>query len=515
MSCKRNMSFEECELAILRAAVDKIGMKSGKTKINNPEIKEIIQIVEQFLQNTRRVCYGGTAINNILPLEDQFYDKTVELPDYDFFSPTPLQDAKKLADIYYKKGFKEVEAKSGVHAGTFKVFVNFIPVADITYLVPELYKTISEKSIGINGIHYTPPNYLRMLMYLELSRPAGDVSRWEKVLKRLTLLNKHYPLRGKHCHAEEIQRLFQYGTKTNLKKIKKLNSKFNEENFIKNLEKRIFFTVKEVLINQGCVFFGAFANRLYLKDFKKFRKTKIPKVPDFDVLSEDPVTVARILKERLIDVGIKNIKINKKKGIGEVIAPHYQVSVGSEIVAFIYEPLACHSYNIINIMGRKIRIATLDTMLSFFLAFAYVKRPYYDENRIFCMSQYLFKVQEKNRLKQKGLIKRFSMNCYGKQSTIEKMREEKAVMYKKLKANKGTKEWEWWFLRYIPAENKSGTTKKVSKKVNKRKHKIRKKQTRRKRRRKNSRNRKNSRRKKTRRKRRKKKNFYNIFKYNI
>ena len=32
MSCKRNMSFEECELAILRAAVDKIGMKSGKTK---------------------------------------------------------------------------------------------------------------------------------------------------------------------------------------------------------------------------------------------------------------------------------------------------------------------------------------------------------------------------------------------------------------------------------------------------------------------------------------------------
>ena len=33
---------------------------------------------EQFLQNTRRVCYGGTAINNILPLEDQFYDKSIE-----------------------------------------------------------------------------------------------------------------------------------------------------------------------------------------------------------------------------------------------------------------------------------------------------------------------------------------------------------------------------------------------------------------------------------------------------
>ena len=152
----------------------------------------------------------------MLPLEDQFYDKSTELPDYDFFSPEPLKDAKRLADIYYKKGFSEVEAKSGMHPGTFKVYVNFIPIADITYLVPELYKKIHNKAILVAGIFYSPPNYLRMLMYLELSRPNGDVSRWEKVLKRLTLLNKHYPLKGKMCHVEEIQRLFQYGTKKTL-----------------------------------------------------------------------------------------------------------------------------------------------------------------------------------------------------------------------------------------------------------------------------------------------------------
>ena len=29
------------------------------------------------------------------------------------------------------------------------------------------------------------------------SRPDGDISRWEKVLKRLSLLNKHYPMKGK------------------------------------------------------------------------------------------------------------------------------------------------------------------------------------------------------------------------------------------------------------------------------------------------------------------------------
>ena len=36
-----------------------------------------------------------------------------------------------MADIYFKNGFSEIEAKAGIHFGTYKVFVNFIPVADI------------------------------------------------------------------------------------------------------------------------------------------------------------------------------------------------------------------------------------------------------------------------------------------------------------------------------------------------------------------------------------------------
>ena len=209
----KKVNYEECEMAILKSAVKKIEQKMGKKKLVNPKIQEIIKIVEQFLKDKKRICYGGTAINNILPKKLQFYDKKVEFPDYDFFSPTPLEDAKLLADIYYAKGYNEVEAKSGAHEGTFKVYVNFIPVADITYLVPELYKSILTQSIKVDSIYYCPPTYLRMAMYLELSRPDGDVSRWEKVLKRLTLLNKHYPFKGDNCNVDDVQRMFQYGTK--------------------------------------------------------------------------------------------------------------------------------------------------------------------------------------------------------------------------------------------------------------------------------------------------------------
>ena len=41
--CDRNMSFQECELKLLRDAVDRIQQKTGKEKINNPEIKTIIE----------------------------------------------------------------------------------------------------------------------------------------------------------------------------------------------------------------------------------------------------------------------------------------------------------------------------------------------------------------------------------------------------------------------------------------------------------------------------------------
>ena len=142
MSCNKSMSFEECERAILKNAIEESKRKQGKKMLMNDETLKIINIVESFIKDKKCICYGGTAINNILPEKDQFYDKQVEFPDYDFYTPHALKYAKELADIYYKHGFTEVEAKAGVHKGTFKVYVNFLPVADITFLPVDLYKEL-------------------------------------------------------------------------------------------------------------------------------------------------------------------------------------------------------------------------------------------------------------------------------------------------------------------------------------------------------------------------------------
>jgi hypothetical protein len=47
------------------------------------------------------------------------------------------------------------------------------------------------------------------------------------------------------------------------------------------------------------------------------------------------------------DINVKNVKIIKRPGVGEIIAPHYEIRVGNDTIAFIYQPLACHSYNIV------------------------------------------------------------------------------------------------------------------------------------------------------------------------
>jgi hypothetical protein len=484
-TCK-NLNFEDCELAILRQAVDTAEEKQGKIVANSPEIKRIIGIVENFLRQKQLICYGGTAINNILPKQDQFYNKDVEIPDYDFYSWNALINAKELVDIYIKEGFIEVEAKSGQHHGTYKIFVNFIPVADISYLPKELFNAIKKEAIRVAGILYAPPNLLRMGMYLELSRPDGDVSRWEKVLKRLTLLNRNYPLTAHQCSHIDFQRKLSTTTSVLGKGFSVSNSKSKSnskseksEKSEKNESEQIYEVVKSTLMDQGVVFFGGYAVSLYSQYMPGHLRKRLEKIPDFDVLAEDPLIVSQIVKERLQDIDVKNVKIIKRPAVGELISPHYEIRVGNDVVAFIYEPLACHSYNIIKQQGYEIKVATIDTMLSFYLAFLYANRPYYDKDRILCMSKYLFEVQEKNRLQQKGLLKRFSVNCIGHQETVEEMRAEKTEKFAELKDKKGTPEYEEWFLRYRPLDIKeTSKTKTINKtktnKINKTKIKTKK-----------------------------------------
>lgn len=428
--CDDSLSFDDCELTILKKASDLAKDKIGRKIASDPEIQKMIEIVEEFLRIKKLICYGGTAINNILPKQSQFYNKEVEIPDYDFFSNNSLNDAKELADMYFKKGYTIVQASSGLHHGTYKVFVNYIPIADITHIPKPLYEAIKKEAIKVAGILYTPPNYLRMSMYLELSRPAGDTSRYEKVYKRLKLLNEHYPM---NVSCDKIN-------------IKQKREKDKNAN-------KIYENVKNTFIDDSVVFFGGYAVSQYSKYMPKNIKNKVSKIPNFDVLSNNPSKTATLVEENLNSINVKNVRIQKHESLGEVVPDSYEVIVGKETIAFIYKTLGCHSYNNITIDNKNVRIATIETMLSFYLAFLYDKRHFYDPDRIACMSKFLYDVQQKNRLEQNGILKRFSVTCYGHQDRLSEAYAMKSKMYDELKNKKNSREYEEWFLQYSPSNN--------------------------------------------------------------
>lgn len=235
-------------------------------------------------------------------------------------------------------------------------------------------------------------------------------------------------------------------------------------------EVKLHKLMTSIFIRSGVVFFGSYAFNLYSEYMPKYIKKIKTRALDFDVISENPLKTAQYLKYELASLDIKNITYKKHKEVGEIIPTHYELKLGDETIAFIYESKACYSYNMIYSKeeSSNIKIASIDTILYFYLSFLFSSRDYYDKARLVCLSQFLFTLQQKNRLKQRGLLKRFATECYGEQETLESIRTHKSDMYDKLKLNKKkSKEYEEWFLKYSPYKEEEKVKKNADKKTRK------------------------------------------------
>ena len=426
--------YERCHQPHVKAAMEAIEGRQGRAMMSNDAVREMIHIVEQFLRRKKLICYGGTAINNILPKRLQFYDTDLELPDYDFFSPDPVADAKELAKIYAKKGYPDVVASSGVHGGTFKVHVNYVPVADITYLDARLYKGISGHTKIIDGIHYTPPVYLRMLMHLELSRPDGDISRWDKVASRLALLNSVYPMKEPGCTARVRD---------------KLDDQYRS---MVDALPGLLPKVREFLADKGVVFCGAFAAREINHDLKKKRLPLVTGPVPLVVLAKEPKEVTKDLKRRIAAERFK-VHYDEVPAVGELVPKHYAVYAEGKLVAIVFEALECHAMNVVKIEGKSYRIGSIDTILTLFLPFVFVASRVLDYDTIVCYCNDLAEVADHCNPSERGTLTRFDTECYGDQTTLADIRRAKNRRFKRLqgkKDNESRQEREYYFMRYEP-----------------------------------------------------------------
>jgi hypothetical protein len=184
---------------------------------------------------------------------------------------------------------------------------------------------------------------------------------------------------------------------------------------------------------------------------KPEEKELIKKMANFDVIAEDIEKCAQKVKDALMDEKYKKIKLIKHANIQDIIPECIEIKVGSQTMAYIYKPIACHSYNKITVNHSEINIATIDTILTFYLAFLYVNDKKYNIKRLICMANLFYELQQRNRLEYSGILKRFSIKCYGKQDTMEEIRAYKALKYRELSHKRNSIDYQRIFLKYIPS----------------------------------------------------------------
>ena len=397
---------------------------------SDPDVKKMIRIVREFIETHRVMCYGGTAINNLLPPEDQFYDFSIEIPDYDFFSESPQLHAAKLADRLAKAGFASVEVKPGVHLGTFKVFANYIGVADVSHMEVSMFKKLWDEKITADKISYVPPNFLRMAMYLELSRPKGDVSRWKKVYKRLQLLNKHHPMT---CPAGA----------------EKLTEEFVDDT--------VRDEIRDVLVKENLVLLGF--NGSMVQE-KTPRKWMLP----LDIL---------VTPEKRQDVSKKILAVFKKHEsvktrefpeFEELMPARTDIRNAKSVLVRLYETTACHSFHE---TPSGLKVASIPTLLQFFLSALYAPKEFLEaqpEQRFLCTAEHLVNLANSTSRRYKILT---PLTCIGKQKNLVTMRAERSEIYKKLSQNRESREFLELFFSYVPTDLNKTQRQKIRKSLKK------------------------------------------------
>jgi hypothetical protein len=390
--------------SVLEKSIDEAIDLRDEAMVRDPALRKALGIVETFLRRTGRVCYGGMAINAHLPSAYKFYDFSKVLPDYDFFTPNPDDDVNALVAAFKDAGYDSVSARVGMHEGTTKIFVNYTAVADISFIPIWLYKILYRRSIVDDGVHYADADFLRMNMYLELSRPKGEVERWEKVYKRLVLLNS-------------IKKPLKQGCKHRKAEMTKLNPNVHE-------------AVMQYIVAENLIFAGADLERIY----------KHPNVggAGYVLKSSRPVlayssspeshlqAIRQILHEQDPTMPLQNMHWDAR---GDLIPELFGIQSRGRVLVLLIREQFCHAYNTVTLPGDKtLRITSLDSAITLFYTLSYVRGlEGLVPKSIHCFADALVQVSMNTR--DKGVPSKFPLfpaRCHGHQPSKASLLEAKA-----------------------------------------------------------------------------------------
>jgi hypothetical protein len=185
-------------------SLDKIvkNIEENKLKKIYKEFNAVIKIISKFVISKNLILYGGLVINLMLPKKNRFY-KDYTVNDYDCYSKNPLEDSYELSEIINKKKYKYIKIRRAVHEQTYRIYVYGKQIFDITYMNEKMHDNLLEyNKKEVKRLKYYKSKYkiipldiVKQNLYFELSRPEQSGFRWEKIYKRLQLLENTYPIK--------------------------------------------------------------------------------------------------------------------------------------------------------------------------------------------------------------------------------------------------------------------------------------------------------------------------------
>jgi hypothetical protein len=423
----RSKTLEKSSVLDVIAKLEEVAASAAEIRdmadVKDADLQRALSVVEDFLRDKRLIAYGGTAINAHIPAKHKFYDFSVVLPDYDFFSPTAEVHARELVDLLERAGLPDPALRPGMHEGTFKVYVKYTAVADCSQIEPWIFKKLQGRAHVVQGIYYADANFLRMQMYLELSRPRGEVERWAKVYKRLLLLNTFAPYKCKKTGPL------------------KTRVRGQREGRGRTIVCPYYDECMDYVIDEGLIYAGSNVRRLYERPARRqltaFGRDRVPCI----AYAADPEHHARMLEKILRKARDRPFKLVRWAGRGDLVPALVGLKDGDRIVALFVELGGCLSYNTLKMGRQALRIASLDTAIYLYFALMFVGGvDSLVERSFMCAAEDLVHIALKTRDRGfEGVYDAFPVTCMGHQARKASLIREKVERIRKHRRHRTVK----------------------------------------------------------------------------
>jgi len=384
----------------------------------------IFETAYQYLVSKDILLYGGTALNELLPDKMKIY-KVNSLPDIDIFSKNAHELAKRLVKHFISKGFssKTTSLTEALHEGTYKVFVDGVPVVDISNITHAEYKVLYMNSTisKTYSVRVVNPQFIRMSLHLIMSKAESDsLRRWEKVLNRMNLFYKQFPPK-RVCTNKLVQPV--------------------------EIPDLLTESLRKILTSTECILFGMDE----LKELLGETATKYTLPAYFQAFTreQDLYLVATRIIEQLyrrseelqhmaddkedsdlknIREITKNIKISKVFTNDKFLPPYIHLLWHNKPCLTIFSTENCMTYNMVN--GDK--IGSIHGILYMYLSMTLSTSPLFVKHRdtLECLANALTVVYQKKHMTSK-LFQDVIQDCYGNYDGLITMRKARLLRVNK------------------------------------------------------------------------------------